>query len=165
MLRRARNAIFFPSISMIEIPIPSVEALPEAALRFVEALGTSALRGRRVFAFRGEMGAGKTTFVKAVCQALGVRDAVNSPTFAIVNEYEAPLLPERAALPPLVYHFDCYRIRTLAEALDFGFEDYMESGSLCLIEWPENVEPLLPADVVDAHITVQPDGSRILTLS
>lgn len=149
---------------MTEIPIPTVEALPEAAQRFIEALQGFAPSGRSVFAFRGEMGAGKTTFIKAICEALGVRDAVNSPTFAIVNEYEAPLLPERAGLPPLIYHFDCYRIRTLAEALDFGFEDYMESGRLCLIEWPENVAPLLPADAVDVHIDVRPDGSRKISL-
>lgn len=149
---------------MIEIPIPTVEALPEAAQRFIEALRVFASSERTVFAFRGQMGAGKTTFIKAICEALGVRDAVNSPTFAIVNEYEAPLLPERADLPPLVYHFDCYRIRSLAEALDFGFEDYMESGRLCLIEWPENVEPLLPADAVDVRIAELPDGSREVSL-
>lgn len=133
------------------ITIPNIEALPQAAHDFIAAMDD-----RTVFAFRGEMGAGKTTFIKAVCLALGVEDEVNSPTFAIVNEYRSETTAE------LIYHFDCYRIKTLEEAMDFGFEDYMESSALCFIEWPENVEDLLPGDVVNVYITVKEDGSRTL---
>ena len=133
------------------ITIQNTEALPQAAHDFIAAMDD-----RTVFAFRGEMGAGKTTFIKAVCTALGVEDEVNSPTFAIVNEYRSETTAE------LIYHFDCYRIKTLEEAMDFGFEDYMESSALCFIEWPENVEDLLPGDVVNVYITVNEDGSRTL---
>lgn len=133
------------------ISIPNIESLPQAAHDFIAAMDD-----RTVFAFRGEMGAGKTTFIKAVCLALGVEDEVNSPTFAIVNEYRSETTAE------LIYHFDCYRIKTLEEAMDFGFEDYMESSALCFIEWPENVEDLLPGDVVNVFITVNEDGSRTL---
>ena len=136
----------------MKIEIKNVEALPEAAREFIANMGDNT-----VFAFRGEMGAGKTTFIKAVCDVLGVEDEVNSPTFAIVNEY-------RSATAELIYHFDCYRIKKLEEALDFGFEDYMDSGALCFIEWPENVEELLPGDVVNVNITVHEDGSRMLSI-
>lgn len=132
----------------MEIIIKDINDLPRAAKEFIAAMDQDT-----VFAFRGEMGAGKTTFIKAICEALGVEDSINSPTFAIVNEY-------RSATAELIYHFDCYRIKKLEEALDFGFEDYMESGALCLIEWPENVEELLPGDTVNVSITVQEDGSR-----
>ncbi len=135
----------------MKLIIPNTDALPQAAHDFIAAMDD-----RTVFAFRGEMGAGKTTFIKAVCLALGVEDEVNSPTFAIVNEYRSETTAE------LIYHFDCYRIKTLEEAMDFGFEDYMESSALCFIEWPENVEDLLPGDVVNVHITVNEDGSRTL---
>ena len=134
------------------LTIQNTEALPQAAHDFIAAMDD-----RTVFAFRGEMGAGKTTFIKAVCLALGVEDEVNSPTFAIVNEYRSETTAE------LIYHFDCYRIKTLEEAMDFGFEDYMESSALCFIEWPEYVEDLLPGDVVNVFIKVNEDGSRTLT--
>lgn len=133
------------------INIPNIEALPEAAHEFIAAMDD-----RTVYAFRGEMGAGKTTFIKALCEALGVEDEVNSPTFAIVNEYRSETTAE------LIYHFDCYRIQKIEEAMDFGFEDYMESSALCFIEWPENVEELLPGDVVNVSITVNPDQSRTI---
>lgn len=132
------------------INIPNIESLHDAAKEFIANMGDNT-----VFAFRGEMGAGKTTFIKAICDVLGVEDEVNSPTFAIVNEY-------RSASAELIYHFDCYRIKELEEALDFGFEDYMDSGALCFIEWPENVEELLPGDVVNVKITPHEDGSRTL---
>ena len=132
------------------IQIPNLEALPQASHDFIAEMGDNT-----VFAFRGEMGAGKTTFIKAICDSLGVEDEVNSPTFAIVNEY-------RSASAELIYHFDCYRIKEIEEAIDFGFEDYMDSGALCLIEWPENVEDLLPGDVVNVYIKVNEDGSRTL---
>jgi tRNA threonylcarbamoyladenosine biosynthesis protein TsaE len=137
----------------MEIIIKDINDLPRAAKEFIAAMDQDT-----VFAFRGEMGAGKTTFIKAICEALGVEDSINSPTFAIVNEY-------RSATAELIYHFDCYRIKKLEEALDFGFEDYMESGALCLIEWPENVEELLPGDTVNVSITVQEDGSRRVVTS
>jgi len=136
----------------MKIEIKNVGALADAARKFIESMDQAT-----VFAFRGEMGAGKTTFIKAICETLGVEDTINSPTFAIVNEY-------RSATAELIYHFDCYRIKKIEEALDFGFEDYMESGALCFIEWPENVEELLPADCVDVRITVNEDGSRTVEL-
>lgn len=135
----------------MKINIPNIEALPEAAHEFLAAMDD-----RTVYAFRGSMGAGKTTFIKALCEALGVEDEVNSPTFAIVNEYRSETTAE------LIYHFDCYRIQKIEEALDFGFEDYMESSALCFIEWPENVEELLPGDVVNVTITVNDDESRTI---
>ena len=134
----------------MEIKINNIEELPQAAHDFIANMDDNT-----VFAFYGEMGAGKTTFIKAVCDVLGVEDEVNSPTFAIVNEY-------RSATAELIYHFDCMRIKEIEEALDFGFEDYMECGALCFIEWPEKVEELLPGDVVKVQINVAEDGSRTL---
>lgn len=126
--------------------------IDDAARQFVEAIGD-----RTVFAFFGGMGAGKTTFIKAVCQQMGVtEDMVSSPTFAIVNEYEG----SRGS----IYHFDFYRIRQISEAVNMGFDDYLYSGNLCFIEWPELVEPLLPEDTVRVIIEEQPDGSRILSM-
>lgn len=129
-----------------------LDNIQEAARQFIEAID-----GNTVFAFYGTMGAGKTTFVKAVCQELGVMDdVVASPTFAIVNEYASNRGP--------IYHFDFYRIKQLAEAQDMGFDDYLYSGHLCFIEWPELIEPLLPEDAVRVDITELPDGSRIISL-
>ena len=107
----------------------------------------------RVFAFYGQMGAGKTTFIAAVCKALGIEEPVNSPTFAIVNEYVADN-------GETVYHFDCYRLNTLRDALNIGIEEYFASGNICFIEWAENIEELLPADTVRVNIVVEDDGSR-----
>lgn len=132
------------------ITINNIEALPQAAHDFIANMGDNT-----VFAFYGEMGAGKTTFIKAICDVLGVEDEVNSPTFAIVNEY-------RSATAELIYHFDCMRIKEIEEALDFGFEDYMECGALCFIEWPEMVEELLPGDAVKVKISVAEDGTRTI---
>ena len=134
----------------VQIPINNVDALAEAARQFMAEMGDYT-----VFAFYGQMGAGKTTFINALCRELGVEtDSTNSPSFAIINEYRSDSTAE------LIYHFDCYRIKELEEALDFGFEDYMECGALCFIEWPENVEELLPGDVVNVNITVEEDGTR-----
>lgn len=135
----------------MEIKIASPEALPAAAREFA-----AAMQGHTVFAFYGQMGAGKTTFIKALCRELGVDDVVNSPTFSIVNEYRAE------ATGRLVYHFDFYRLRRLDEACDMGCEDYFYSGAVCLIEWPELVEPLLPAEAVAVSVQEEPDGSRTL---
>ena len=107
----------------------------------------------RVFAFYGQMGAGKTTFIAAVCKALGIEEPVNSPTFAIVNEYVADN-------GETVYHFDCYRLNTLRDALNIGIEEYFASGNICFIEWAENIEELLPVDAVRVNIVVEDDGSR-----
>ena len=98
------------------------------------------------------MGAGKTTFTKAICKALGVDEAVTSPTFAIVNEYAGP-----------IYHFDFYRLKRVEEAFDMGFEDYLYSGAWCLIEWPERIEDLLPKETVRVHILVEEDGTRTVS--
>ncbi len=137
----------------MEIKIQDLGHIREAAREFVAQIGQ-----RTVFAFYGKMGAGKTTFVKAVCEELGVQDVVTSPTFAIVNEYRSETTGE------LVYHFDFYRIKKLEEVYDMGYEDYFYSGALCFIEWPELIEELLPDDAVRVAIDVQADGSRIVTM-
>ncbi len=137
----------------MEIKINGIEGLEEAAKAFVAAMGE-----RSVFAFYGKMGAGKTTFIKALCKALGIEDIVNSPTFALVNEYRSDTTDE------LVYHFDFYRINKIEEVYDMGYEDYFYSGAVCLIEWPELIEDLLPEDAVRVDIVENADGSRTLTL-
>ena len=135
-----------------EILIQDLQGLDAAARRFLKEIGD-----RRLIAFYAPMGAGKTTFTTAVCKALGVKeDAVGSPTFAIVNEY-------LAASGQLVYHFDFYRIERAVEALDIGLYEYLDSGSLCLMEWPENIEELLPEETLKVSISVNPDGSRLLS--
>ena len=136
---------------MIEIQIPSLDKIADAAREFVEQIGD-----KRVFAFYGGMGAGKTTFIKAVCEQLGVKDAVTSPTFAIVNEYASDFGP--------VYHFDFYRIKNLGEVMDLGFEDYAYSGNFCLMEWPELIEDLLPDNTVNVHIEETSNGMRTVTI-
>ncbi len=113
----------------------------------------------RVFAFDGQMGAGKTTFIKKLCEQMGTTDVVNSPTFAIVNVYDVEQ-PYRGE----VYHFDCYRLKDIREAIDFGAEDYLYSGNYCFIEWPEMIEALLPEDTVYIRITPQENGDRLLTI-
>ncbi len=134
-----------------EIVIRGLEDLDRAAAQFLTEIGEN-----RLVAFYAPMGAGKTTFTTAVCHRLGVReDAVSSPTFAIVNEY-------RTASGEPMYHFDFYRITKLSEALDIGLYDYLDSGCLCLMEWPENIEDLLPEETLRVRIEVAPDESRIL---
>ena len=136
---------------MTEILIPSLDKIADAAQEFVAQMGH-----RRVFAFYGGMGAGKTTFIKALCQQLGVKDAVTSPTFAIVNEYGSDIGP--------IYHFDFYRIKNLAEVMDLGFDDYAYSGHLCLMEWSELIEDLLPDNTVSVHIEETENGMRKVTV-
>ena len=116
--------------------------------------------GKSVFAFDAPMGAGKTTLIKEICSRLGVADVVNSPTFAIVNVYEWPVDGELSE----IYHFDCYRLKSLAEAQDLGAEEYIYSGRLCFIEWPDLIEPLLPEDTVMMRISVSANGDRVLTV-
>lgn len=136
----------------MDIRIASPAELPAAARRFIEAMGEHTL-----FAFYGKMGAGKTTFIKALCEALGVEDPVTSPTFALVNEYRSATTGE------LIYHFDFYRIKKLEEVYDMGYEDYFYSGALCFIEWPELVESLLPEDAVKVTISEAEDGTRTVS--
>ena len=114
---------------------------------------------RRVFAFEGQMGAGKTTFIKHLCEQMGTTDTVNSPTFAIVNVYDV-----REPYQGEVYHFDCYRLKDIHEAMDFGAEDYLYSGNYCFIEWPDIIQALLPADTVYVSIVPHPNGDRTITI-
>ena len=134
----------------MEIRIKSIDEIDSSAKKFVDEMGNN-----RVFAFYGKMGVGKTTFIKAVCENLGVEDVINSPTFAIVNEYvdgnDEP-----------IYHFDFYRIKKEQEVLDIGYEDYVYSGNICFMEWPELIEGLLPADVVKVTIQEEEDGGRTI---
>ena len=134
----------------MEIRINDSEHICEAAREFINNIGDA-----RVFAFYGKMGAGKTTFVKAICEELGVEDVITSPTFAIINEYTADGEP--------IYHFDFYRIKRLEEVYDMGYEDYFYSGALCFIEWPELIEDILPDDAVRVSISEQEDGSRLVS--
>lgn len=134
-----------------QIQIASLEDLGRAAKEFLQEIGDNTL-----IAFYAPMGAGKTTFTTALCKELGVEeDAISSPTFAIVNEYRG-----RGGRP--IFHFDFYRIEDPREALDIGLYDYLDSGNLCLMEWPENIEGLLPEETLKVQIAVQPDGSRTL---
>ena len=136
----------------MDIRINSLEEIGVAAKEFVAAMGD-----RKVFAFYGKMGAGKTTFIKAVCEELGVEDVINSPTFAIVNEYV-----DGTGEP--VFHFDFYRIKNAQEVMDIGYEDYVYSGHVCFMEWPELIENLLPDDAVKVYIEEEMDGSRVVRL-
>lgn len=133
---------------MFRTQIKNIAALDESA-----KLLLSHFSEERVFAFYGAMGAGKTTFIKAICQQLGSADNVTSPTFALINEYTT----ERGYV---IYHFDFYRIKKLEEAYDLGYEDYIYSGNYCLIEWPEMIESLLPEGIVEVRIQADESGTR-----
>ena len=135
----------------MEITIKSLDTIHEAAKEFVKEMGEG-----KVFVFYGKMGAGKTTFIKALCEVLGVEDVITSPTFAIINEYT-----DGKGDP--IYHFDFYRIKKLEEVYDMGYEDYFYSGNLCLLEWPELIEDILPENVIKVTIEEQPDGTRKLS--
>ena len=137
---------------MLEIKIKSLEGIADAARQFVDAMGEN-----KVFAMFGPMGVGKTTFVKAVCEILGVEDTITSPTFAIVNEY-------RTNTGDQIFHFDFYRIRKVEEVYDMGYEDYVFSGAVCFLEWPELIEELLPEDAVRVTLSEEEDGTRTITL-
>lgn len=132
----------------MKINIDKIEDIHEAARAFVAHMGKA-----RVYAFYGKMGAGKTTFIKAICEELGVQDVITSPTFSLVNEYT-----DGDGYP--IYHFDFYRIKKLDEVYDMGYEDYFYSGHLCLLEWPELIEDLLPDDAVRVTITADEEGRR-----
>lgn len=135
------------------INIPNTDQIDLAAQEFLPLLDKY-----DIFAFHGGMGAGKTTFINALCKALGVEDPTGSPTFAIVNEYA---LPNREKT---IYHFDFYRIKSIDEVYDIGYEEYFFSGQPCLLEWPEMIEPLLPENTVNVFITVNPDNSRTMKI-
>ena len=134
------------------LKIDSVNDLPEAADAILEALN-----GRSIVAFWGEMGAGKTTLIRALCDRMGVADTVTSPTFALVNEYHT-----ETGEP--IYHFDFYRINRIVEVFDFGYEEYFYSGNLCLIEWPEKIEGLLPEETLSVRIRITGDDSRTIEI-
>lgn len=134
------------------IKINTLRDLKEAAIQFIQLMGEN-----RVFAFYGEMGAGKTTFIKAICIELGVNENITSPTFALVNEYISK--DNRS-----IYHFDCYRLKNIREAYDFGADEYFFSGNICFIEWPEKIEDLLPTDTVSVTIQVLENDSRVITI-
>ena len=133
------------------ISIENLDAIDSAAEEFIRQMGDYT-----VFAFRGKMGAGKTTFIKAVCQKLGITDVINSPSFAIVNEYSSDTKDGN------IYHFDFYRIRDMQEASNIGVSEYFDSGALCFIEWPEKIEALLPEHTVWVDLEEQEDGSRTI---
>ena len=143
----------------MEIKIQNIDTIRESAREFIQNIGE-----HKVFAFYGKMGAGKTTFVKAICEELGVEDVITSPTFAIVNEYGVNLKSQTSNLNvQSIFHFDFYRIKRLEEVYDMGYEDYFYSGALCFIEWPELIEDLLPEDAVKVTITENADGTRSVT--
>ncbi len=133
----------------MEITISNLDNIRESAREFINNIGS-----HKVFAFYGKMGAGKTTFIKAICEELGVNDVITSPTFAIINEYSGK--------DETIYHFDFYRIKKLEEVYDMGYEDYFYSGALCFIEWPELIEEVLPEDAVKVQITEKEDGTRAI---
>ena len=135
---------------MFRAEIKSLSDINHIAARFIQAHPAD-----RIFAFYGEMGAGKTTFIKAICEEMQVLDYVTSPTFALINEY-------RTENNRAIFHFDFYRIKNISEAFDFGYEDYFYSGDYCFIEWPELIEPLLPSIAVKVTIREIENGRRII---
>ena len=143
----------------MEIRIENLDNIRAAAREFIQNMGDA-----HVFAFYGKMGAGKTTFVKAICEELGVEDVITSPTFAIINEYSIDNhdIQRSTFNVQRIYHFDFYRIKKLEEVYDMGYEDYFYSGALCFIEWPELIEEILPDDAVRVSIIEQQDGSRLV---
>ena len=146
----------------MEIIINRIDDIREAARQFISQMPQG-----NVFAFYGKMGAGKTTFIKAICEELGVEDVITSPTFAIVNEYTIPQQPPTAngQQPRQIFHFDFYRIKKIEEVYDMGYEDYFYSGALCFIEWPELIEDLLPEDATKVTIEEIEDGKRVIRFS
>ncbi|MDB5020274.1 MAG: tRNA ((37)-N6)-threonylcarbamoyltransferase complex ATPase subunit type 1 TsaE [Pedobacter sp.] len=137
----------------MEIEVNQLADLNQAALSLLEFANEE-----KIFLFEGEMGAGKTTFIKAICEAIGVADVVSSPTFSIVNEYQGNHNQR-------IYHFDFYRIEDLREAYDIGYEEYFYSGDICLVEWPERIKELLPQEYVHVSITATTPDTRLITFT
>ena len=135
----------------MKIVVADTGRLRDAARHFLKETA-----GHNIIAFYGQMGSGKTTFIKAICKELGVLDTVTSPTFTLVNEYK------RKDAPP-VFHFDFYRIKKITEVLDFGIEEYFDTPSPCFMEWPEFIEPILPSETLKIKIIVMPDGTRVIS--
>lgn len=139
----------------MEILIPNEEALPQAASRFLQAIPKDV----RLIDFSGPMGAGKTTFIAALCKVLGASDDPSSPTFSLVNEYA---VTGRTGADAVIYHFDFYRLDSPEEALEIGVDDYFYSGSYCFMEWAGNVEAVIPAETLRVSLSINPDGSRLI---
>lgn len=135
---------------MDKLKIKSLENIAEVAQAFLKKI-----KSKKVISFKGEMGVGKTTFIKSLCKELEVLETVNSPTFSIVNEYHS-------VKGEVIYHFDCYRIESIDEAMEIGVEEYIYSGNYCFIEWAENIASLLPDDLVTIEITEMENGEREL---
>ena len=138
---------------MKELTIKNIDEIKKTAAQFIKIIDN-----HKVIAFEGKMGAGKTTFIKAICEYLGVEDVVNSPTFSIINEYKSSITNE------LIYHFDFYRINQISEAKEIGVEDYFYNGTRCFIEWPEKIKQLLPEDTIYINVHVQLDYSRVISI-
>lgn len=136
----------------MNLQLNNLSDLDSVAQKFVNEMGN-----RKVFAFYGEMGAGKTTLIKAICKAIGVTETITSPTFSLVNEY-------KDGNDNSIYHFDFYRIKNIEEAYDFGYEDYFYSGNICFIEWPELVQSLLPTNFVEVKVMVEENKQRLITI-
>jgi len=132
----------------MNIKIESINSINECARVFISQMGAN-----KIFLFNGNMGVGKTTFIKSICKELGIKDTVNSPTFSIINEYKTDD-------NIIIYHFDCYRINKIEDDLEIGIEEYLESGNICFIEWAENIASLLPDNFVTIQIEENEDGSR-----
>jgi tRNA threonylcarbamoyladenosine biosynthesis protein TsaE len=130
------------------ISIKNIIDIDESALKLIHQMGDE-----KIYAFYGEMGVGKTTFIKSICKMLGVKENVNSPTFSIVNEYKTSDFKT-------IYHFDCYRINKIQEALEIGILEYFDSGNICFIEWPEKISEILPDSIISVHISELTDQSR-----
>jgi len=140
---------------MKELIIDDIEKIRLQAAEFISTTGIGCGSSEcNIFAFEGVMGVGKTTFIKAICEELGVENVINSPTFSIINEYQS------ATTGLIIYHFDFYRISNLNEVLDLGIEEYFDSGNICFIEWPEIIQPFLPENTIFVSITEQSDGRR-----
>ena len=137
---------------MNTLTIESLDKIDDVAKEFLALYGTN-----KILAFYGEMGAGKTTFIKALCRAMDVEDDVNSPSFSIINEYHTKK-------DDIIFHFDFYRLKSIEEALDIGYEEYIYSGSYCFMEWPEKIEPLLPENRLDVTIKETEDGKRVILM-
>ena len=135
------------------LSINSINEISDAAKQFIMQIEKN-----KIFAFNGNMGVGKTTFIKAICEELGVEGTVNSPTFSIVNEYQTKS-------GKIIYHFDCYRINKIQEAVEIGIQEYLYSGNLCFIEWPENITSLLPDKVINVNIFEKENGERKINIS